>query len=104
MTRARILICFALDLWSPFVLHWQKESVVEQQFIAADRSYFEALAGPHPDMTSLKRLLGPEYTHVDQDGSEARADVLKEVEHLLAPFARPLRRDKDQFLREARSG
>ena len=83
MTRRHILVSSVLVLLAPLVrLHGQKGSAVEQQLIAADRSYFEALAGPHPDMDRLQRLLGPEYTHVDQDGSEPRADVLKEVEHL----------------------
>jgi len=41
-----------------------------------------AARGPHPDMDRLQRLLGPEYIHIDQDGPEPRAEVLREIEKL----------------------
>lgn len=58
----------------------------EQQLIAADRSYYEALAGtpsdPRPDIARLQSLFGPEYTDMDENGPDSRAEVLQQIRHV----------------------
>jgi hypothetical protein len=55
---------------------------VDQQLIAADRSYYEALGDAKADMDGLQRLLGTEYIEVNATGVETRDDLLRGVRHV----------------------
>jgi hypothetical protein len=55
---------------------------VEQQLLAADRSYYEAMAQAKPDMEKLQHLLGPEYTDVSATGIGTREELLSSVQYV----------------------
>lgn len=57
----------------------QTGTSVEQQLIAADRSYYEALADAKPDVEKLQRLLGTEYAEVNATGIETRDELFRDV-------------------------
>jgi hypothetical protein len=80
--RLKFIALAVLTLSTAASARAQTGTSVEQQLIAADRSYYEALAGAKPDVEKLQRLLATEYTEVNATGVETRDDLFRGVHNV----------------------
>jgi len=53
---------------------------IREQLIAADRSIWQAIAGPHPNIAQVRNALAADYIDMELGVSHSREDVLKDLQ------------------------